>query len=131
MRTNTLGRVAAALVVLEGVGLLILAGWQVVAMLSGDTGSLASAIALVVLTAVGAAAVLAFGVAVWRGRSWGRSGGIVTQVMILAVALGAATGAYAAPTTALALAVPALVILVLLVLAVRKAGAEPQDEASE
>ena len=47
------------------------------------------------LTAVGAAAVLAFAVAIWRGQSWGRSGGIVTQLLILAVALGAVTGAYA------------------------------------
>lgn len=52
----------------------------------------------------------------------GPLGGIVTQVLILAVALGAATGAYAHPLIGLALAVPALVTFVLLVLAARAAG---------
>ncbi|WP_127472775.1 histidine kinase [Microbacterium sulfonylureivorans] len=130
MRTNTFGRVAAVLVGLEGLGLVALAIWQVVALASGDTASIESALALVVLTVVGAAAVLAFAVAIWHGRSWGRSGGIVAQLLILAVALGAATGAYAEPLSALVLAVPAVVVLVLLVLAVREAGRHARDEAS-
>ena len=136
MRTNAVSRSAATIVGLEGIALAILTILQVVAVVSGDTDSVVSALALVVLTSVGAAAVIAFAVAVWRGLSWGRSGGIVTQLLILAVALGAATGAYAHPSTALVLAVPALVALVLLVLAVRNAGpassaadgaGEPQD----
>lgn len=122
MRTNLSGRVAAIVVALEGIGVAALAVWQIAALLSGDTGSIESAIALVVLTVLGAAAVLAFAVAIWRGHSWGRSGGIVTQLLILAVALGAATGAYADPGIALVLAAPAIVGLVLLVLAVRDAG---------
>jgi hypothetical protein len=130
MRTNTIGRIAAVLVGLEGLGIAALVVWQIAAIIGGDTVSLASALALVVLTAVGAVAVLSFAVAIWRGQSWGRSGGIVTQVLILAVALGAATGAYAAPQTALLLAAPAVVVLVLLVLAVRDAGRQARDEAS-
>ena len=122
MTTNTIARIAAVLVGLESLALLVLVGWQITALVSGDTVSVESAIALLVLTAVGAAAVAAFAVAIARGRSWGRSGGIVTQVLILAVALGAATGAYGHPLTALALAAPAIVILVLLVLAARAAG---------
>jgi hypothetical protein len=130
MRTNTVARAAAVLVGLEGVALIALAVWQTFAIVSGDTASLESAIALLALTVVGGAAVLAFAVAIWRGLSWGRSGGIVTQVMILAVALGAATGAYAEPVTALILAVPALVTLVLLVISVRDAGRDERDAAS-
>jgi multisubunit Na+/H+ antiporter MnhF subunit len=130
MRTNRIGRLAAVLVGLEGLGLVALTVWQIVAIVSGDTASIDSAIALVVLTAVGAAAVLAFAVAVWRDRSWARSGAIVTQLLILAVALGAATGAYAEPAVALAIAAPALVTLVLLILAVREAGRASRDEAS-
>lgn len=122
MRTNVSGRVAAALVALEGLGLVALTVWQIAAVARGDTGSIESALALIVLTFVGAAAVLAFAVAIWRGQSWGRSGGIVTQLLVLAVALGAATGTFAVPSLALALAVPALVVLVLLVIAVRDAG---------
>lgn len=124
MRTNVSGRVAAVLVALEGLGLLALVVWQIVAIVRGDTDSIESAVALVVLTLVGAAAVLAFGVATWRGQSWGRSGSVVTQLLILAVALGAATGAFAAPALALVIAIPALIVLALLVLAVRAAGRE-------
>lgn len=127
MRTNLSGRIAAVLVGLEGLGIAALAVREIAAIAGGDTGSLESAIALVVLTLVGAAAVLAFAVAIWRGQSWGRSGGIVTQLLILAVALGAATGAFAVPGVALALAAPAVVVLVLLVLAVRDAGRRSRD----
>ena len=130
MRKHPIGRLAAVLVALEAAGLVALAVWQVVALLSADTASLDTAIALLVLTAVGAAAVAAFAVAVWRGRSWGRSGAIVTQVLILAVALGAATGSYAEPGAALVLGAPALVVLVLLVLAVREAGTAESEDAS-
>lgn len=131
MRTNVSGRVAAALVALEGLGVVALAVWQIVAIVTGDTDSLESAIALVVLTLVGGAAVLAFAVAVWGGQSWGRSGGIVTQLLILAVALGAATGAYADPALALVVALPAIATLVLLVLAVRDAGRAARASAPE
>lgn len=130
MRTNPLGRIASALVALEGIGLLVLGAWQIVAVATGDTASIESALALIVLTLVGAAAVIAFAFAIWRGQSWGRSGAIVVQLLILAVALGAATGAYADPLSALGLAVPGIVVLVLLVLAVREAGRSARDEAS-
>ena len=122
MRTTAAGRVAAVLVALEGVALLVLVGLQIAGIATGGSASLTSAIALAVLTAVAAAAVLAFAVAIWRALSWGRSGGVVTQVLILAVAIGAATGAYAHPVTGLVLAVPALAALVLLFLAARAAG---------
>lgn len=128
MRTNMSGRIAAVLVGLEGLGVAALTVQEIVAIAAGDTASVESAIALSVLTLVGAAAVLAFAVAIWRGQSWGRSGGIVTQLLILAVALGAATGSFADPTVALALAAPALIVLVLLVLAVRDAGRAARQE---
>src|SRR6478735_7653468 len=75
MRTNLSGRIAAVLVGLEGLGLAALTVREVVAIASGDTGSIESAIALAVLTLVGAAAVIAFAFAIWRGQPWGRSGG--------------------------------------------------------
>ena len=134
MRTNVFGAVSAVLVALEGLGLAALVLRQILAVTGGDTASIESALALIVLTLVGAIAVLAFALAIWRGRSWGRSGGIVTQLLILAVALGAVTGAFATPSLALALAVPAILTLILLVLAVRAAGraergTEPTDAA--
>ena len=129
MRTNLSGRIAAVLVGLEGLGIAALTVGEIAAIVGGDTGSIESAIALVVLTLVGAVAVLAFAAAIWRGQSWGRSGGIVTQLLILAVAIGAMTGAYAHPSTGLLLAVPAVVELVLLILAVRPAGRDASRDA--
>jgi len=130
MPTHAAARAAAALLALEGVAIAGLVLWQLGALLAGDTDSLESAIALLVLTAIGAVAVFAFAVVTWRGQSWGRSGGIVTQLLILAVALGAVTGVYAEPATGLLLAAPAIVTLVLLVIAVRAAGRESRDAAS-
>ena len=124
MTRNPFARIAAGLLALEAVAVIVLLVQQVLALLAGDVDSAESAIALTVLTAVGAAAVAAFAVATWRGQSWGRSGGIVTQALIAAVALGAATGAFAHPVIGLALAAPAIVTFVMLVLAARRAGAD-------
>ncbi|WP_434812357.1 histidine kinase [Microbacterium sp. bgisy189] len=120
-------RTAAVLVGLEGLGLVVLVGWQLVALVSGDTDSVSSAIALLVLTAIGAAAVVAFAVAIARDASWGRSGGVVTQLLILAVALGALTGQYAHPLIALALAAPAVLGLILLIAGSRAAARRRGD----
>ena len=120
-------RAAAVLVGLEGLGLVVLVGWQLVALVSGDTESVSSAIALLVLTAIGAAAVVAFAVAIARDASWGRSGGVVTQLLVLAVALGALTGQYAHPLIALALAAPAVLGLILLIAGSRAAARRRGD----
>ncbi len=134
-RTYPAARAAAIIVGLEGAAVIVLVTIQALALFGGDAGDVTSGIALIVLTAVGAAALLAFAVAIARDQSWGRSGGIVSQLLILAVALGAVTGAYAHPLVALALALPAVVALVLLFVAVRRAAAdrverEAHDEAS-
>jgi len=128
MRTNPAARVAAAVLGLQALGILALAVWQVVALGEGDTVSIASGIALIVLTLIGAVAVGAFAVGVARGASWSRSGGIVTQLLILAVALGAATGGYAHPLIGLAIAAVGVVGLVPLILDVRRANAERRDD---
>ncbi|MBD8219061.1 histidine kinase [Microbacterium sp. CFBP 13617] len=121
---------AAALLALEAVGILALAGWQIVALLGGDTDSIVSSFALIVLTVIGAAIVGAFAVATARDVSAGRSGGIVTQLLILSVAIGAITGEWAAPGIALLIAVPGVVGLVLLVLAVRASAPRRRDDES-
>lgn len=122
MKTGLAEWLAGVLVLIEGIAIVGLALWQGAALAGGDTDSVTSAVALLVLTLVGAAAVVAFGVATLRDRSWGRSGGIVTQLLVLAVAGGAATGAYAHPVLGVALAVPAVITLVLLVVGVVAAG---------
>ncbi|WP_295790569.1 histidine kinase [uncultured Microbacterium sp.] len=119
---------ASALLGLEALGILALAGWQTVALIGGDTDSVVSSIALIVLTVIGAAIVGAFAVATARDVSAGRSGGIVTQLLILSVAIGAVTGEWASPGIAILIAVPAVIGLVLLVLAVRAGAPRRRDE---
>lgn len=124
MRSNPSARVAVIVLGIQALGVVALVVWQLTALGAGESASLASGIALIVLTLIAAVAVAAFAVGVARGMSWGRSGGIVVEVLVLAIALGAATGAYAHPLVGLALAVVGLVGLVPLVLDVRRAAAE-------
>ncbi len=128
MPTTTVERAAAILLAAEAAVLCVLAGWEIVALVSGDAESVSSSVALIVLTALGAVAVAAFAVAVWRGASWGRSGGIVTQLLALAVAAGALTGPEPQPAFAVLLAGPAVVGLVLLFTGVRAAARRTRDE---
>lgn len=124
MKAHGSARAAAVMLWVEATAILVLTFPQVSAIAGGDVESVTSAVALAILTVVGAIAVAAFGIAVARGQSWGRSGGIVTQLLILAVALGAFTGVYAHPLIGVALAAPAVLVFVLLVLAARRAGAD-------
>ena len=128
MRTTPIERTAAAFLLLEGSAVVGLSVWELLALVTGDTASIASAVALLVLTLIGAAAVLAFGVSVARGISWGRSGGVVTQLLILSVAGGSLTGEAAKPEIALLLAAPAVIGLVLLIAASRAAGRRARAE---
>jgi len=122
MGISLVERLAGAVLAAEAIALLAVIGWEIVALVEGDTIDVPSSVALIVLTAVGALALAAFAVSVWRRVSWGRSGGIVAQLLILAVALGAATGQYADAGTAVLLAVPGVVGFVLLLAASRRAA---------
>jgi hypothetical protein len=127
MSTSPLARAVAVLVGLEALGVVAVAVWQVVALAGGDTESVLSAVALIVLTVLGAIAVGAFAVGIWRGWSWGRSGGLVTQLLIAAVAVGAMTGTDAHPLIGVALIVPPLLIFVLLIVVARRAAPAKKD----
>lgn len=130
---------AAFLVVLEGIGLLVLAGIQVPPIVQGDVATIDSAIALLVLTLVFAAGVVLFGIGIFRGRTWARSGGIVTQVLIFSVGLGALTGVlYPHAGLGVSLMIPAVIVFALIIASTRKApdlthiGEEPaQDDTDE
>ncbi|MGP3535406.1 histidine kinase [Microbacterium sp. RD1] len=116
-------RTAAALVLgLEALGVIVLLVGQIGAIVTGDVASLSSAVALAVLTLVGAAAVAGFAWGTAREQSWGRSGGIVVQALILAVAIGALTGDPPNLAAAGLIALPALIGGTLLLLAARDAG---------
>jgi len=130
MRTTGIEKAASVYLALEAVAVLALSTWEMLALISGDSASVPSSIALLVLTVIAAAAVAAFAVVVWRGGSWGRSGGIVVQLLILAVAGGTLTGPDADGSIALAIAAPALVGLALLIAASRAAGPRTRLETA-
>lgn len=131
MTTTALTRLAALLLLLEAVALAVITGWEVLALLGGG-GDPRNSVALIVLTGLGVAGLAAFAVAVARGQSWGRSGGIVAQLLILAVTLGALTGPAPSLPFALATGLPAAVTLAVLILVSRRVGrgreAEMPDE---
>ncbi|WP_221585369.1 histidine kinase [Microbacterium sp. G2-8] len=120
-------RIAAGLLALEALALLGLTVWQIASLVRGDVAELATSIALIVMSLAGVAAIAAFAGAVWAAQSWGRSGGVVAQVLIFAVAVGAVQGPYPHWGTALALAVPAVVTFVSLLLATRAARSVRED----
>lgn len=107
-------RAAAAMLGIEAAALAVLAVWQVIELIVAETMSIATALALIAMTALGAVALGAFAAGVLAGRTWARSGGIVAQVLIFAVAVGSVTGPYPHWGIAAALAVPALVTAILL-----------------
>lgn len=117
-----IARTAAALLALEALVLLAIAAWEVVALVTSGAGSIPSALALVAMTLIGVVGVGAFAWGTYTGRSWGRSGGIVAQLLAIAVAVGSVTGAYVHPVIAVAIGVPAVIVLVFLVLSSRRAS---------
>lgn len=116
---TAVSRAAFALLGLEAVAVLGIAVWETVALFGAGAGSVPSAVALIVMTLIAAAGLGAFAWGALTARSWGRSGGVVAQLLIIAVAVGAATGSYAHPLIALAIGLPAAVTLVIVILSAR------------
>ena len=116
-RTALFRVLAGVLVGAEGLVVVGAAAWHAVSLFAGPAVSRVSAVALLVLVAIGAVGVCAMAIGILRGQRWARSGGIVVQILLLAVAVGAATGQFAHPSVGLALGVPALVTLVLIIAA--------------
>lgn len=100
---------AAEFLLITGVAVFLL-----VELLTAPAASIASGIALAVLTFVAAGFVGAILVGAWQGRAWIRGAGIVWQVLQFAVGLGAVQGAFAQPGLGWPLIVVSLVGFVLL-----------------
>lgn len=120
MRSPAFARAAAAVLALEGAVLVVFAIIEMFGLGAGSAASLPTAIALVVLTLIGAAALFAFAAGTHRGRGWARSGGVVLQVLAVALAL-AATGVQPVPWLfVVGVGLPGLVGFVLLIAASRR-----------
>lgn len=105
--------VLLVVVALEFAALVVTTVVVLVEVLVSPASSIASGVALTVLTAIGALWLGSMLVGLWRGRSWVRSGIIVWQVMQGALAIGAFQGVFRQPAIGWALLLPALVAITL------------------
>ncbi|WP_341957064.1 hypothetical protein [Microbacterium sp. LWH13-1.2] len=127
MRSPGLALAAAAVLAAEGAALIVFALIELVGLGAGDAASLPTALALIVLTLIGAGALVAFAIGTRSGRSWARSGGIVFQVLALALALASLTLQPIAWVFTFAVGIPALLGFVLLLASTRAENQRPVD----
>ncbi|MEH0111029.1 hypothetical protein V6N00_15050 [Tersicoccus sp. MR15.9] len=104
--------VLGALVLLEVIGLLAVAIWYAVELVSSPAASVGGAVFTLVLLVLVAVWQAVSAVALTRGRRWARAAVLVWQFFLFAIAIPTLTGGFWA--WALLLGVPALVVIYLL-----------------
>jgi hypothetical protein len=128
-------RALAALLVAEALLVWAAVAWQVYEFLTEEPASLASAIAIFVISVAAAIWVSAIAANVFRHRHWIRAAALTWQLVQIAVAIGSFQGLYARPDIGWALLIPSVVVIVLLftpaVLDATGAGRESGAAASE
>lgn len=121
--------VVNAVLILEAVALAAVAVWLVVDLVALRPSSYATAIALTVLVAIGAAWVGATAIASLRRAPWSRAAAIVWQILQVSIAVGAFQGLFARPDVGWALLLPAVTVIGLLLWPpVRLAYTRPDDD---
>ncbi len=128
MRSPGLARAAAALLGAEAIALLVIALVELFGLSSGDVTVATTGIALVALTAIGAVGLGVFAVGVLRNVSWARSGGVVLQVLGVAIAAASLTVPPISWLTVFAVGIPCLLGAALL-LAGASAEGKPTQKA--
>lgn len=114
----------------EAAGLAAIVAWLVFDLIVLQPSSFATAVALIVITALAAAWVTAIAVASVRRAPWSRAAAIVWQVLQLSIAVGAFQGLFARPDVGWALLIPAVTVVGLLLWPpVRDAYARDSDAA--
>src|SRR5690606_15958010 len=114
----------AVILALEGVAITVIGLIELFALGAGDAASVSSGVALIALTLIGAAALFAFAVGVLRHASWARSGGIVFQVLGIALALAALSIEPTPWAFVLIIGVAGIAGLIVLITTVRREGAD-------
>ncbi len=120
MNAPRLARAAALVLALEGAALVIIALAELIGLGSGEASIVSTAIALAVLTLVGAVALISFGYGTLKGRSWARSGGVVLQILAVVIALANLTLDPVNWFFVLGTGIPGIIGLVLLLASARK-----------
>jgi len=107
--------VVRVLLILEAAGVVAVLGWLIIDLMVLRPSSYATAIALIVVVALGAAWVVANAVGAMRLAGWSRGSAIVWQLLQLSIAFGAFQGLFARPDIGWLLLIPSIVITGLLV----------------
>ena len=128
MRAPEIALAASAVLAIEAAALVVFAAIELVGLGAGDAASSTTAIALIALTVIGAAALVAFAVGTRTGRSWARSGGVVFQVLAVALALGSLTLQPVPWAFVLGLAIPGVAGFALLISSARREGERREAE---
>ncbi|MEV8175892.1 hypothetical protein [Microbacterium sp. NPDC079176] len=127
MRSPGLALAASAVLAAEGAALIVFALIELVGLGAGDAASLPTALALIVLTLLGAAALIAFAIGTRTGRSWARSGGVVFQVLAIALALASLTLQPVAWAFTVGVGLPSLLCFALLIASTRAENERPAE----
>jgi hypothetical protein len=127
VRAPRLAFAAASVLAAEGAALFIFALIELWGLGAGDAASLPTAIALIVLTIIGAVALLVFAGGTRVGRSWARSGGVVLQVLAIALALASLTVQPIVWAFVVGAGLPAVVGFGLLIASARHENAQTED----
>ncbi|MGR0220247.1 hypothetical protein [Agromyces sp. ZXT2-6] len=98
----------------EAAALVAMVAWLVFDLFVLQPSSVATAVALIVITALAAAWVAAIAVASVRRAPWSRAAAIVWQVLQLSIAVGAFQGLFARADIGWALLLPAVTVIGLL-----------------
>lgn len=128
VRSPVLATAAAVVLALEGLALVVFAAIEILGLGAGHAAYAPTAIALIVLTLIGAAALLAFAFGTRRGRTWARSGGVVLQVLALALALASLSVQPVPWLFVLGVGAPGLIGFILLIATSRREGRPPAPE---
>ncbi|MFF7292123.1 hypothetical protein ACFY9N_06255 [Microbacterium sp. NPDC008134] len=120
MRAPGLALAAATVLAAEGAALVVVAVIELTGIGAGDAASVSTAIALTVLTLIGAAALFAFAWGARAGRSWARSGGVVFQILAVVIALASLTLQPVPWAFVLGAGLPGLLGFVLLIASTRR-----------
>lgn len=106
--------VVRAILILEAVGMIVVVGWLLIDLFALQPSSYATAIALIVVAAIGAIWAVANAVGAVRRAGWSRASAIVWQILQVSIAVGAFQGLFARPDIGWVLLVPAVVVVGLL-----------------
>lgn len=121
----------AILTGLEGLALGVISARLGVALITGDTKSLVTSVALFALVAGATAWVIFIGISLWAGKRWARSAALFWQLVQLSVASASFSGQFASAAIGWSLIVPSVLVLAVLftkpVIAATMDGAPEKD----